>query len=371
MGLSGKKNLSALLREGLEYESSGQKERAAACYEESIKILRDEMKRVDLIQQEVLKRQISSLENAIKKMNIRTDKKMEEKGPIDEATAILNELGLTVSQGEGPSLKEVVGMEDLKKELFTKIIYPLKFPDLAKEFNINPGGGLLLFGPPGNGKTFIVRALAKEVSMNFIYVNPSSLFSQWFGNFEKNISALFRAAKLLSPSILFFDEIDSLFPSRDQSTSDASRRGVSQFLNEMGGFRDDPSRPVLILGATNVPWQLDPAVTRPGRFDRLIYIPPPDKESRTEIVRQYMSRVARKGKIDYEKLGELTEGYSAADMEYLCKYSSQKAFMKSVEGREDEMVTMETFMESLSVIKPSINKNVIERYIKFEEERKK
>ncbi|MCL4345655.1 MAG: ATP-binding protein [Candidatus Thermoplasmatota archaeon] len=364
------RNLSSLLRDGLEYESSGQKEKAAQCYDESILILRDEMKRSDLIQQEVLKRQIRSLESAIQKMNLPGKGKVVEEGPKDEASAILQELGLSVSQGEGPALNEVVGMDDLKKELFTKIIYPLKFPDLAREFNINPGGGLLLYGPPGNGKTFIVRALAREVSMNFIYVNPSSLFSQWFGNFEKNISSLFRAAKMLSPSILFFDELDSLFPSRDQSTSDASRRGVSQFLNEMGGFREDPSKPVLILGATNVPWQLDPAVTRPGRFDRLIYIPPPDSRSRAEIVRQYMSRVSRKGEIDFEKIGEMTQGYSAADMEYLCKYSSQKAFMKSVEGKGDEMVTMDTFIESLEVVKPSVNRNVIERYRRFEEQRK-
>ncbi len=364
------KNLSNLLRDGLEYESSGQKEKAAQCYEESIQILKNEMKNVDLIQQEVLKRQIRSLESAIQKMNLPKKGKVVEELPKDEATAILQELGLAVSQGEGPSLKEVVGMEDLKKELFTKIIYPLKFPDLAKEFNINAGGGLLLYGPPGNGKTFIVRALAREVSMNFIYVNPSSLFSQWFGNFEKNINSLFRAAKLLSPSILFFDELDSLFPSRDQSTSDASRRGVSQFLNEMGGFRDDPSKPVLILGATNVPWQLDPAVTRPGRFDRLIYIPPPDKVSRAEIVRQYMSKVSRKGEIDFDKIGEMTEGYSAADMEYLCKYSSQRAFMKSVEGKGNEIVTMDSFMESLKVVKPSINRTVLEKYRKFEQERK-
>ncbi len=364
------KNLGALLREGLEFESAGQKEKAVQCYEESIKILKTQTKSVDIIQQEVLKRQIQSLDNAIKKMGVPKREKMDNENQRNDALSILGELGLAVSQGEGPTLNQVVGMDDLKKELFTKVIYPIKFPDLAKEFNINMSGGLLLFGPPGNGKTFIVRALAKEVNMNFIYVNPSSLFSQWFGNFEKNITSMFKAAKMLSPAILFFDEIDSLFPSRDQTTSDASRRGVSQFLNEMGGFKNDPTKPVLILGATNVPWQLDPAVTRPGRFDRLIYIPPPDKKSRSEIVRLYMNNVVRKGEINYEKIGELTEGYSAADIEFLCRYSSQKAFMKSIEGKQNEIVTMDTFLDALKEIKPSIHKNIIEKYMKFELDRK-
>lgn len=368
--MTSQKNLGALLRDGLEYESAGQKEKAVRCYEESIKILKAQTKNVDLIQQEVLKRQIQSLDNAIKKIGAPKKEKVDSENEKNDALSILGELGLSVSKGEGATLNEVVGMDDLKKELFTKVIYPIKFPDLAKEFNINISGGLLLFGPPGNGKTFIVRALAREVSMNFIYVNPSSLFSQWFGNFEKNITSMFKAAKMLSPSILFFDEIDSLFPSRDQTTSDASRRGVSQFLNEMGGFKNDPANPVLILGATNVPWQLDPAVTRPGRFDRLIYIPPPDKKSRSEILRQYMNSVVRKGEIDYEKIGDLTEGYSAADMEFLCRYSSQKAFMKSIEGKQNEFVTMDTFLDALKVIKPSINKNIIEKYVKFEGERK-
>ncbi len=351
-----------LLRQGIEFQASGKKEEASALYEEALRILGTYYASADVFRKERIKRQMSGLQKAIDGM------KISEKGTPSswkEGEDILKELGLTITHGEGPTMSQVAGMDALKNELFLKIIYPMKFPELAEDFNVSPGGGFILYGPPGNGKTFIVRALAREIEMNFIYVNPATLMSQWFGNFEKNISLLFKAAKLLSPSILFFDELDSLFPSRDRSQSDASRRGVSQFLNEIGGFTSGQGKPVILLGATNVPWQLDEAVTRPGRFDRLIYVPPPDRTSRESIVKNFMSAVSRKGDIDYSSIGEKTVGYSSADVEYLCRHACQNVFQRAIDRSDNDIVATDDIMKAMTVIRPSISAETVKKYEKY------
>jgi ATPases of the AAA+ class len=283
---------------------------------------------------------------------------------------ILSDMGLSLDEGTGPLMSEVAGMKEVKEDLYTQIIYPLKFPDMAKEFNVKLGGGILLYGPPGNGKTFLVKALAREAGLKFIYVNPSSLFSQWFGNFEKNITALFSAARNLSPCILFFDELDSLFPQRDSSSSEAARRGVSQFLNEVGGFSSGADvPPVVLLGATNVPWNLDPAVTRPGRFDRMVFIPPPDLEARKEMIRLHMKKIKRIGDVDVDRLGNLTEGYSAADIEYLFRYTSQRAFLNAIETKDEKHIDTPLILEAMKTVKPSVGKNLLDKYKLFSEAR--
>jgi transitional endoplasmic reticulum ATPase len=359
--------LRELLEKGLKAEYDGNRKEAVSLYSKAMDILKDELRTDNQIKREKVQRQIKSIQAAISRLKTGDSS---DKGGTNEGQKILEELGLTLENGNGPTMDEVAGMTKVKEEMYTQIIYPLKFPDLAKEFNIKFGGGILLYGPPGNGKTFLIRALAREAKMNFIYVNPSSLFSQWFGNFEKNITNLFRAARELSPCILFFDELDSLFPSRDQVNSDAARRGVSQFLNEIGGFSSDSSdRPVVILGATNVPWQLDPAVTRPGRFDRMIYIPPPDLEARKLILQHYLSKIKRLGKVDVDELAIKTEGYSAADLEYLCKFTTQKAFLRAVEGNNEELITDKSMNEAMLEVKPSINPSVLDRYKKFRDQR--
>ncbi|MHB1507549.1 MAG: ATP-binding protein [Cuniculiplasma sp.] len=348
-----------LLRQGMELQATGKGKDAKKLYGAALELLRKSYQSADVFSRERIKRQMDGLQKAMDSLE---DKKDDRPSQWQEGEKILEETGLSISKGEGPTMSEVAGMEELKKELFLKIIYPLKFPDLAEEFHVVSGGGFILYGPPGNGKTFIVRALAREVDMNFIYVNPANLVSQWFGNFEKNISQLFRAARLLSPSILFFDELDSLFPSRDKAQNDASRRGVSQFLNEIGGFSQDKASSVVLLGATNVPWQLDEAVTRPGRFDRLIYVPPPDTSSRESIVKNFMSKVSRKDKIDYGAIAKNTEGYSSADVEYLCRHACQGVFRRAIENSGNDQVRTSDIEDAMKAIRPSVSRETIKKY---------
>ncbi len=357
------------LKLGIKSLSEGNSSEAIDHFNVALNILKAKTKTNNPIENERLKRQISSLELAIQNLQ-KSNNKNESPDNVSKSMKVLSELGLSVDEGKGPSMSDVAGMKTVKEALYLQIIYPLKFPELADEFNVKMSGGILLYGPPGNGKTFLIKALAREANLKFIYVNPSSLFSQWFGNFEKNISALFDAARKLSPCILFFDELDSLFPPRDNSSSEAARRGVSQFLNEIGGFSSGSnSSQVVLLGATNVPWNLDPAVTRPGRFDRMIYIPPPDTEARKEMIRMYAGKIKRVNNIDIDKLGEKTSGYSAADIEYLFRYASQRAFLNAIESKDSRPIDTEYLLEAMETVRPSIGKKLVERYEVYSKDR--
>ena len=238
----------------------------------------------------------------------------------------------------------------------------MRYKELSQEYDINFGGGMLLFGPPGTGKTFIVKAIANEVKANFINVNQSSLSSKFFGEFEKNISSLFKAAYLLSPSIIFFDEIDSLVPKRSESDSDASQRGVSQLLQEVGGLNSQKNKNVFIIAATNNPWKIDEAIMRPGRFDVKIYVPLPDYEARKKIFELNLLKVKAVKNVDYDKLAKMTERYSGADIEFICRKTRENAFMEAV--REGKKVYIETndILNVLFGIKPSVDYSLIKKY---------
>lgn len=352
------------LKKGLEAMASGNKDEALLHYKNTVTILKEMMIPSDEYRKEKLQRQIDIIMREINKIEGSSKESDEKK--LSE----LEQLGIEITKPDYPKLSDVAGMEDVKKEIMVKTIYTAKFPELAKDYNVSQGGGLILYGPPGNGKTFLARAIAAEASMSFIYVNPSSLFSQWFGNFEKNINLLFKGAKKIQPCILFFDEMDSLFPSRDIENSEASKRGVSQFLNELGGFMSDDGNKIMVMGATNVPWKLDPAITRPGRFDRLVYIPPPDENGRYGILRMNIEKIKKRKDIDIKKIASITRGYSGADLEYLIRYTAQRLFLRSVEDGVPRLMTTEDIIESMREVKPSLTQGIIERYERYQMERK-
>lgn len=355
------------LIQGLQSEVSGNLEDAREKYDTARKILEKGQTKGSGNEQERRKKQIETISLAIERL----DSKLKAKSSKDGTTLglkILKEIGIEPVRNSGVKLSDVVGLEDVKKEILLRVIYPLKFRELSEEYNIASGGGILLYGPPGNGKTYIAKAVASEMDAFFIYVNPSTVYSQWFGNFEKNISAIFKAAAQLAPSIIFFDEIDAMVPSRERADSDVVRRGVSQFLNELGGFSAKSSN-VFIMAATNIPWNIDAALTRPGRFDRLIYVPPPDKSQRKELFKSRISSIRNTDKIDVGALADMTEGYSAADIDYVCRRAAEEVFLKAVSGGEKRSVNTGDFESAVGVVKPSISKPLIERYEQFAKQR--
>ena len=213
------------------------------------------------------------------------------------------------------NFQDVGGMDVVKKEIELKIIRPLLHPDLYKAYGKKTGGGILLYGPPGCGKTYIARATAGQVNARFISVGLNDILDMWIGNSEKNLHEIFEVARQNTPCVLFFDEIDALGASRSDMKQSSGRHLINQFLQELDGIENN-NEGILILGATNTPWHLDPAFRRPGRFDRIIFVPPPDESAKASIL-----RLKLKGKpvdsVDYDMLSKKLDNFSGADIEAL------------------------------------------------------
>jgi transitional endoplasmic reticulum ATPase len=211
------------------------------------------------------------------------------------------------------NFSHVGGMDAVKKEIELKIIHPMNHAELYKAYGKKIGGGILLYGPPGCGKTYIAKATAGQINANFISVTLSDILDMWIGNSEKNLHEIFETARRSKPCVLFFDEIDALGASRNDMKTSGSRHLINQFLQELDGI-DSDNDGILVLGATNAPWHLDTAFRRPGRFDRIIFIPPPDEAARESIFNLKLKEKPV-GFINYPKLAKQSADYSGADIE--------------------------------------------------------
>lgn len=207
---------------------------------------------------------------------------------------------------------DVGGMDAVKKEIALKIIMPFRQPELYKAYNKKAGGGILLYGPPGCGKTFIAKATAGEIDARFVSVGISDVLDMWIGNSEKNLAGIFGSARNNTPCVLFFDEIDALGANRSHMKQSGGRHLINQFLSEMDGT-GSANEGILIMGATNAPWHMDPAFRRPGRFDRIIFVPPPDQEGRKRIL-DLLLRGMPAEDIDTAAIAKVTEHFSGADL---------------------------------------------------------
>ncbi|MEM0260292.1 MAG: CDC48 family AAA ATPase [Sulfolobales archaeon] len=252
---------------------------------------------------------------------------------------------------------DIGGLEDVKQQLREAVEWPLKNPQIFEKMGIRPPKGILLYGPPGVGKTLLAKAAATESEANFIAVNGPEVLSKWVGESEKAIREIFRRARMVAPVIVFFDEIDAIAPVRGHDVSGVTDRIVNQLLSEMDGIK--PLRGVVVIAATNRPDLIDPALLRPGRFDRVIYVPPPDKKARLEILKIHTRRIPLASDVDLEKLAEMTEGFSGADIEALVREAVMLALREKLEVRP---VSMEYFMRALKSIKPSLVGDVNRKY---------
>lgn len=221
---------------------------------------------------------------------------------------------LGLADFEKPKLKfeDVGGMDAVKEEIRMKIIYPLQHAELFKAYDKKVGGGVLLYGPPGCGKTLLSKATAGEIKANFIALGLHQILDMWIGNSEKNMHEVFELARKNAPCVLFFDEVDALAADRRDLRQSAGRNLINQFLSEMDGA-DSQNEGVLILGATNAPWHIDPAFRRPGRFDRTLFVPPPDEPARASII-EVMAKKKPIGELDPKALAKKTDGFSGADL---------------------------------------------------------
>ncbi len=254
---------------------------------------------------------------------------------------------------------DIGGLDEVKQILREAVEWPLKAPEVFEKMGIRPPKGILLYGPPGTGKTLLAKAVATESEANFISVRGPELLSKWVGESERAIREVFRRARQAAPCIIFFDEIDSIAPARGfrTDTSGVTDRMVNQLLAEMDGIV--PLQNVVVIAATNRPDIIDPALLRPGRFDRIVYVPPPDKKARLEIFKIHLRNTPLDKDVDLEKLAEMTEGYTGADIEAVCREAVLIALREKFKPRP---VSMKHFEQALKVVPPSLKPEDIRRY---------
>jgi transitional endoplasmic reticulum ATPase len=265
--------------------------------------------------------------------------------------------------------QDIGGLAEAKRILIESVEWPLKYPEAFESVGIRPPKGVLLYGLPGTGKTMLVKALATESNLNFINVKGPELLSKWVGESERAVREVFRKARQASPALVFFDEVDAIVPARASgSDSHVTERIVSQFLTELDGLEE--LKDVVIIAATNRPDLLDRSILRPGRFDRLIYIPMPEKTSREEILKICFSKMPIAEDVSIEELVDLTDNYSGADLEMLCREAGMlalRAHIKPGMPKEelilDKIVVDRAHFESArSQIKPHISKEIMDEY---------
>jgi transitional endoplasmic reticulum ATPase len=246
---------------------------------------------------------------------------------------------------------DVGGMEELKEEIRMKIVYPLTRPELFRAFGKSAGGGILLYGPPGCGKTFLARATAGEIKAAFLSVEIHEVLDMWLGQSERNLHEVFDQARRNRPCVLFFDEVDALGASRSDLRQSAGRHLVNQFLAELDGVRSS-NEGVLILAATNAPWALDPAFRRPGRFDRVLFVPPPDAPARAAILRA-LCRDKPVRDIDAAAIAARTDGFSGADLKAVVDLAIERKLREAMTTGALAPLTTRDLLDAVSAVRPS------------------
>ncbi|MEM0127938.1 MAG: AAA family ATPase [Thermoplasmatales archaeon] len=260
----------------------------------------------------------------------------------------------TFTKVRGINLSMVVGLEDLKRELVEKIIYPLQYRELSLKYRVSAGGGTFLYGPPGCGKTYIVKALAGQTSLNLLDVRIPEVLDKWSGNAERNIHNLFELARRNAPTIIFIDEVDALGGKREESVYSGSRLSVNTLLMEMDSI-SSRNENVLIIGATNAPWLLDPAAIRSGRFSSFIYVPPPDRKLRADLFKRYLKGRPVSDNVDFDRLADLTSGYySSSDIVAITYEAAKIPWREAIETGSERKIDQKDLEIAISRIKPTL-----------------
>ena len=264
------------------------------------------------------------------------------------------------------NFNDVGGMDELKEEIKLNIIYPFKNPELFIQYGKKAGGGILLYGPPGCGKTFIAKATASECNATFFNISIADILDMHVGNSEQKLHELFRLARRKAPSVIFIDEIDALGNDRMKTGENVyARTLVNQFLSELDGLGSDNTS-IMILGATNVPWFVDTALKRPGRFDKTIFVPPPETSARTKIFKLLLSGKPVEN-IDYKLLATKTNRYSAADIKAVCNAAIDIKIREAMKTGQKGLISTQDLLQAIQRVNPSTIEWLFtaENYVKY------
>ena len=268
------------------------------------------------------------------------------------ASAGIEEARAYDAEHAGLTLDDVAGMDEVKKRLEAAFLAPMRNPGLRKLYGKSLRGGLLLYGPPGCGKTFVARAVAGELGARFVSVSFADLIDMFVGRSERNIHELFETARRNAPCVVFLDEVDAVGQKRSQLRNTPMRSAVNQLLLELDDAAADNSG-VFLLAATNHPWDVDSALRRPGRFDRTLLVLPPDAKAREGVFRFHLRERPVAG-IDLRKLAKLTDGYSGADIAHICETAAERALLDSVRSGEPRLIGQADLEASATEVKPSL-----------------
>ncbi len=263
----------------------------------------------------------------------------------------IDENAINFAKKSNIKFDDVGGMQKVKEEIDLKIIKPLLHKDLYKAYGKKIGGGILLYGPPGCGKTHIAKATAGEIDANFINIGINDILDMWLGNSEKNLHEIFETARRHKPCVIFIDEIDALGANRNDINKTAGRTVINQFLAELDGINSDNDG-ILVLGATNAPWYIDPAFRRPGRFDRIIFVAPPDEEARKNIF-QIQLKEKPVEKIDFKTLSKKTANFSGADIMSSIDIAIENKLQESFKDGIPKPLNTKDISRAISKMKPS------------------
>jgi SpoVK/Ycf46/Vps4 family AAA+-type ATPase len=256
-----------------------------------------------------------------------------------------------VAVAEKTRFVHIAGMDDLKKSIRLQIIEPFINPGLFAKFRKKAGGGILLYGPPGCGKTMLARAVANECNASFLAIGISEILTAWLGESERNLALMFEKARSQKPCVMFFDELDALAFARSKASSDTSRKIVNEFLSQLDGFEKGNDQ-VLILAATNMPWDVDPAMKRPGRFARQVFVPPPDAVARARIIELALESVPH-GPVDTTALANATEQFSGADVDALVERAKEYVLSEYLETRREREISQDDLTRATAELIPS------------------
>jgi SpoVK/Ycf46/Vps4 family AAA+-type ATPase len=258
-----------------------------------------------------------------------------------------------MKQIEKPTINfnHVGGMQKVKSEIDIKIIQPLLNHELFKKYGKKTGGGILMYGPPGCGKTHLARATAGQIKANFISVGIQDVLNMWLGNSEKQLHELFETARRQAPCVMFFDEIDALGASRTDMRQSSSKMLINQFLSELDGVQYSNDG-LLILGATNAPWHLDGAFRRPGRFDRIIFVHPPDAEGRESILKILLNEKPTQN-IDCKTIAKKTEDFSGADLMAVVDRAIEDILREAIKTGMPKPIETKDLLKHAMDVKPS------------------
>jgi transitional endoplasmic reticulum ATPase len=284
--------------------------------------------------------------------------------PNDDKPGIPKDWALS----EKPKIRfdDIAGLDEVKEQIRVKMIFPFSFPEKAKKYKVKTGGGILLYGPPGTGKTMIAKAIAGELDATFFAIAPAEILNKWVGESEKNIRKLFETARNCAKAIVFIDEVESLIPKRrDAEAGGVMARVVPQILAELDGFEGREGQNVMFMGATNEPWSIDYAMLRPGRLDEKVFVGLPDLAARKRILELNLKDIPLCEDVDLDALAARLDGYSGADIAYLCRKVAEQTFLESIELATERPVADADFQRVLRTLRPSVSAADLDRFKKF------